>query len=192
MRISPELSLDSLGSFLYMAFLLMLTLASGVGAFDGNRKGFVAGFGLGSAPTVNWSTSFADIEETGQGMVVDFVIGYGFNHRNVIVGKVMGVSATSDAVIDDWAFQGFNGVQWYHFLNDQKRSLYVSAGGGVMRFVSDRFDGSEWGPGFNGEIGYEFQRHFQISAYGIFGRTKRGGISSTHKQFGILLRILAY
>lgn len=171
---------------------LILLVPSEVEAFDGDRKGFVLGFGLGATPSANWSTSFADIDETGKGMVVDFMIGHGFSIRNVVVGTVMGVSANSDAIIDDWAFQGINGVQWYHFLSDRKRSFYVSVGGGAMRFVSDRFEGSEWGPGFKTELGYEFQRHFQIGAYGILGRTSRNGISSSHKQFGFLLRLMAY
>ena len=168
----------------------MLLVPSGVEAFDGNRKGFVVGIGAGVAPVAKWSRSFG-INETQSGFAFNLVVGHGLSSKDLVVWSALGATNTSDVFVNQ-VVQGISSFQWYHFLSNQDQSFYTSIGIGVMVFQPDRGTTRQGGIGFKGELGYEVEKHLLIGTYGILGQTNRRGSTLTHKQFGILLRLLAY
>lgn len=83
---------------------LTLLLTGSASAFNGMRKGFVIGGGLGIAPSANWSSeintpapfSFSiKPDENKVGLAVNLVIGYAWDEHNMIVyeGNVAGYNS---------------------------------------------------------------------------------------------------
>ena len=93
-----------------MAVLFMATTAC---AFDGMRKGFVLGGGLGFAATADWDVEFMGVSvgEDGSGLGLNLVIGYAWDEQNMIVYEGNVASWKSD-MIDETVAQGVNGASW--------------------------------------------------------------------------------
>ncbi len=65
--------------------LLILSFSISASAFDGKRKGFLVGGGLGEAPVARWNTDLYNMEESTKGMSYNLLLGYAWNDANMIV-----------------------------------------------------------------------------------------------------------
>jgi len=176
---------------------LVVLIAAPASAFDGYRKGFVLGGGLGIAPNASWSWDYEGGEDdNGAGVGLNLLIGYSWDEHNMIVyeGNVVAYSTLEDLT----ASQGFNGISWYHYFGPAGRSFFTAVGIGayVFQLTEDKGDresaSTDPGPGVLIGGGYEFARHVQVGAYLSFGRTSEFGIDWEHTHASILVSAVAF
>lgn len=150
------------------SFLLLPMEGQG---FDGNRKGLVAGFGVGIAPYSHFRISQLRADVTELGYTGEFVLGYGWNDRNVIAYNSTGCLYTTDDLAHVTIFQRFVGIRWYHYCSGANRPYFVSLGVGVF-FLGVKYDNVRGnGFGWNVGIGKELLKHAQAGFYVMGGRT---------------------
>jgi hypothetical protein len=175
----------------FICLVLIVLLSTSTFAFDGNRKGFVLGGGLGFALQGKYSFDAIDFEEDGSGLALNLVIGGAFDERNMLVyeGNVMGY--TSD-LFDRLITQGFNGASWYHYFGETGRSFYSTLGIGFYVFEMEDFDSNDPGFGLLLGGGYEFAKHWQVGAYYSYGKTSDAGFDFTHHHINLLFTGIAF
>ncbi len=179
-----------------ITLVAVMLMSGSVGAFDGMRKGFVLGGGLGLNLSADYEVSegIYSISEDGSGMGLNLVIGYAWDEQNMIVyeGNVGGWK--SDLVNKDIA-QGFNGASWYHYFGPVGQSFFTVAGLGFYVFNPEDFENNDPAGGLILGGGYEFARHIQVGAYFSSGKTKDPGSSKIefdHTHFNILVSAVAF
>lgn len=172
---------------LLVVSLVLLMMASGW-SFDGNRKGFVLGGGLGLAPTAKFEIDNTSYSHSKAGIGLNLIIGYAWDEMNMIVyeGNIAGYSESGVDVT-----QGFNGASWYHYFGPQGKSFFTTVGLGAYVFSIDEYDADPGGAILLGG-GYEFARHWQVSAYFSVGKTSDGPIDFNHNHFNILIGGVAF
>ncbi|UCG61760.1 MAG: outer membrane beta-barrel protein [Candidatus Zixiibacteriota bacterium] len=162
------------------ALIVLLTVSSY--AFDYERKGFVIGVGAGFTPLMTGSSDEGTLEfDRKSGYAVDFITGYAWNDRNMVLFLVnAGVYEDTLNVYFYGALihqneiqctQGFNGVVYRHYLLPDAPSFYLTAGLGLQLWIANERFSCHKGPGFLLGAGYEFVKHFQISGSYSFGLT---------------------
>ena len=172
--------------------VLFILLASTAWSFDGNRKGFVLGGGLGFAATAKWEVDgLSIISESGSGIGLNLLIGFACDENNMIVyeGNVAGYK--SDAV-DVNLSQGFNGAAWYHYFGLPGKSMFTTVGLGFYVFEADGYDANDLGGAIMIGAGYEFARHWQIGAYFSAGKTSDPIFDYKHNHVNILISGVAF
>lgn len=177
----------------------ILMLATPSHAFNGLRKGFVLGGGLGIAPASTWHVDagfFGETEESKAGGCSNIMLGYGWDEHNLLVFEGNGASILSDKINDATIFQGYAGPVWYHYFSPSAPGFFTTAGVGVYSFYFDIKDGEEdsndSGYGLLGGAGYEFARHWQVSFVINGGRTTRGGLDFSHVNLEVLIGGVAF
>ncbi len=177
--------------YLIATFVIVL-LASSVWSFDGNRKGFVLGGGLGFTPSAKWELDGASsVSGSSAGVAVNLMLGYAFDEKNMIVyeANAAGYEPSNSTVL---LTQGFEGASWYHYFNDSGKTFFSIVGLGVYNFKADGFNSNDIGGGFMLGAGYEFARHWQISAYLSGGKTSDSLFDYKHTTFSILINGIAF
>jgi len=184
--------------------LAVLVVATGsTYAFDGNRKGFVLGGGLGVAAVCNWKVDvdlygwdLGEVDESRTGVGVQFVIGGAFDERNVLVyeGNVAGFS--SELLADESVAQGFNGAAFYHYWGPKGKSVFTAVGLGAYYFKVGDFDPTNPGGALLLGVGYEFSPHWQVGVYFTGGKSseKYAGLTGDfeHGNLSILFSGIAF
>lgn len=169
--------------FLVLCSLVLLSTAN---AFDGQRRGFAVGGGLGFSPMSRWASDPAVMDlgvayddETGGGFAWQFSIGTAWDDRNLIAFEWNGTSYGSD-VWDVTMNQEFLGVAWTYYLRPTQRSFFTKAGVGVCKLSGEPFlnlfgniDDLDTDPGIGLMLGggYQFSRYFQIGLNATYGAT---------------------
>ncbi len=187
---------------LFVFGLTLLALTTSVLGFDGNRKGFVLGGGLGFSPYGKWSvdvdffgTGLGSYDEDGPGVAVQFVIGGAFDEHNVLVYEGNVVSFASD-LFDEAVSQGFNGAAWYHYFGPAGRSFFSTLGVGFYYFKLGDYDATTPGGAILIGGGYEFAKHWQVGAYLAGGKTSDEAFGFTgkfeHAHLSILVSGIAF
>ena len=171
----------------------VLALAASTSAFDGMRKGFVLGGGLGFAPAINWeSEDFPAFKEDASGVAANFFLGYAWDEQNMIVWEANGVSWNSDWS-DDGITQGFSGASYYHYFGMVGRSAFIVGGLGLTMFHPEGYDANDAKGGLLLGGGYEFARHWQVAGYFSFGKTREKGFSDyEHSHFSVVVNTVAF
>ncbi len=146
-----------------LSFVLLASAATQ--AFDGNRKGFVAGFGGGIAPVIHWVNegSDADFDETGFGF--NLLLGYAWDDRNVIAYEGIGWAYPVAGSSSEYVFQALDGIRWYHYYGKRARRVFTSVGIGWVVGGTDMSEISISGIGYTVGVGYEFLKQLQIGVY---------------------------
>ena len=174
--------------------MLIVSVASSTFGFDGHRKGFVLGGGLGVAPASRYEfpiVPYGGVSETGAGVGLNLIIGYGWDKWNMIVyeGNVTGWS--SDRMNENIS-QGFNGAAWYHYFGQTAHPAFTAVGVGSYLFEVENSDGYNIKAGILLGGGYEFARHWQLGGYLGFGQTSYAGRTIDHTHFNILVSGVAF
>ncbi len=190
-----------LRSSLLLAIGLLMLSAVSTEAFDGKRKGFVVGGGLGIAANSHWEIENTPVSEDKAGLGLNILIGYAWDERNMIVYEG-NVSAYSSEVAssagaffglgDQTITQGFNGAAWYHYYGDQGKSFFTAFGLGVYVFDVQDFDANDPGAGVLLGIGYEFARHWQAAVYASAGKTTDAGIDFKQSHVNVVIDLIAF
>jgi hypothetical protein len=175
-----------------MVTSIVLMASDDANAFDGVRKGFVAGLGLGWAPHVYWSESTYNPELTGDGVIFSLAAGYAWDNHNMILAETYGVLVEYPSGEDHHSSDVLYGVLWYHSFKPASPSLFTGIGAGYMKFFSGRVCDDEPGFAVKAEFGYEPFKQVQVSLIVLAGRTSSNNNSTNHLQIGFLAKILGY
>ena len=187
----------------FLAAVSLLSTSSW--AFNGVRKGFVLGGGLGFSPAAKWSVDDyymgmqLDTSETKAGVGLNLLVGYAWDEHNMIVyeGNVAGYKSDffSDFPLDPrdrTATQGFNGAAWYHYYGPTGRSFFTAVGLGFYYFKVEDFEENDAGGALLLGAGYEFTRHLQFGVYLSGGRTSSDGVDFEHGHISVLMSAIAF
>lgn len=170
-----------------LVLVLFLLATSSAMAFDGVRKGFVLGGGLGFAPSIKTSIGNYSAKESGTGL--NLFLGYAWDEFNMLVyeGNIGAYSIGTITVI-----QGIDAVTWYHYYGPTGKSFFTAAGLGLYSYDE------EGAPDVSGQMGiligagYEFSKHWQAGFYISSGKTKFLGAEIDHTTFSLLIGGVAF
>ena len=182
-----------------LALIMVLVLAVSASAFDGNRKGFVLGGGLGFGPVAKVSVDGFDGDYDKSGLATNVLIGYAWDEQNMIV-YMRDAIFYSEEFNSAWdqkdimLCQGFSGAAYYHYFGPVGKSAYLCGGLGFQDWTSldSDFDSPDAGLGVLLGGGYEFARHVQIHSSLSFGKTSEGNADLNHTQFLITISAVAF
>ena len=159
--------------------VLIITAVSDISAMDGERKGFVLGFGIGPAVTSFTQTlayqgqELTSDRENKFGVGTDFRIGYAPSNKLMIyyTNKVTWLSIENvmneDVIIVNGV--GLLGVSYY--LKPQTPSLYLTGTLGISTWGDYKEIGDAWsGFGFGAGVGYEIARYWSVEGNVIYGK----------------------
>jgi len=170
---------------------LVIVMVSSASAFNGLRKGFVLGGGLGLAPAVRYSHgAFSNSNIGGSAHVF---LGYAWGEHNMIVYESN--AAGTQAGDADYG-QGFAGPAWYHYFGPQGKAFFTAVGLGYTYFQLEGDEATDPGIGYMIGGGYEFARHFQVAMYLSCGKTTQDfwpvDIEIRHNNFNIIVSAVAF
>lgn len=194
-------------------FVVTLLMTGSSQAFDGLRKGFVLGGGLGFSPYSKWSIEITGqfygqavsekVDETNTGPGVDFIIGYAWDEQNMIVyegngliynSEFFGKSSYGGLVAEDsrQAAQAFNGIAFYHYFGPVGRAAFAAVGVGGYAWKVTDFEANDPGPAYLIGAGYEFVRHIQAGVFVSGGRTTDSGFDFGHMHVNVTVVAVAF
>ena len=177
---------------LFILTALSLLISSSAFSFEGLRKGFVIGGGLGFTPSAEFRIDGIDGKADNSGAGVNIVIGYGWDEQNIIAFEVNGSGYKVEGFD---VSQGFGGVSWYHYFGEVGKSFFTNVGLGSYNFSVDEYD-TDPGGGILIGCGYEFARHWQVAGYLGAGKTSESNIfgktTFKHNHFSILISGYAF
>lgn len=183
--------------------LMLLLLASTASAriFDGKRKGFVLGGGLGFAPVIKWTETTYEAFGRGfeasdkeAGMGVNLAIGYAWSKSNMIVYEINAAGYKTKIEYynsDSTASQGMDGFLWYHYFGTPGRSLYTITGIGFYQLKVDGHPSDVVGQALLLGGGFELARHCQIGVYWA-SQLKARGPDPDKSHLNVLFTVFAY
>jgi len=190
---------------------LAACLALGVGlftpaqAFDGNRKGFILGFGLGLGSssvdqTVSAGFESASGSDSFTGLQTAFRIGGAPSEQVAIYyfNDVSWFSMENALGSDVTVASGVGGAGVTYYLAPTSPSFYFGAGIGLGTWMLPfESDSDIWsGFGLGGLAGYEFARHWSVEVmvnYGEPGKTEFGvEVTSKVTTFKAAIAVLAF
>jgi len=158
---------------LVLAGILLFASAVQVRAFDGQRKGFILGGGLGlgmSTYSAEGSPRFTEFA-----LMTDFKIGYAPSEQvEVFYSSKVSWFEESGTIFS----HGLGSVAVNYFLNPEQ-PFYLSGGVGFSN-LSDPFESNSetwWGVGFFGGAGYEFSRHYAVQFDLMVGFPQESGFT---------------
>lgn len=175
-------------------FVFLVVMVSSVSAFNGQRKGFVLGGGIGFAPLVKWSTEVGpfDYSESKAGVAVHLLIGYAWDEQNMIVYEGNATGYSDDEVFDEPVTQGFDGAAWYHYYGVAGKSSFTVVGLGLYAFDAGDYKANDPGLGIMLGAGYEFARHWQVGGYISVGRTTDSPLDFDHANMSVVISTVAF
>lgn len=171
------------------ALLIVLALGSmeTAAAFNGQRQGFLLGFGLG-ASSLKYEAGGSNTS-----LVSDLKLGYGFSDQFLLfyTNKVNWRSAGGD--VDGLALHGMSGIGANYYFTPNAPSFFLGGGVGLasrylIRTDSDGDINSHSGTGFYLGGGFEFARHWNLELSVI--RDTTDGLSAW--TYMVTINALAY
>ena len=182
--------------FTLTVILLLLVIAVSISAFDGNRKGFVLGGGLGFGPVAKVSVDGASDDYDKSGLALNFVIGYAWDEQNMLVFQRDAILYSEETIYGDdiSIVQGFSGIGYYHYFGPVGKSFYINGGIGFQDWTSmdSDYESNDVGGGILLGGGYEFTRHVQVHGSLSFGKTKFMDVDFNHTQLMFTVSAVAF
>jgi len=172
-----------------LGLLAALLLAGSAMGFDGRRKGFVIGGGLGLSPHVTTTGVKAR-----RGLAINPLVGYGWNQFNMVVYE--GNTVTYDSDVPHT--QGFHGVTWYHYFGNGMKGAFTAVGLGAYILVPWDRAANDASGGMLLGVGYQFSPHWQVGGFFSFGKTSRvtrfspESVDYDHTHVSILVGTMAF
>lgn len=182
----------------YVVLVLILALcATSAFGFDGARKGFVLGGGLGfgyASVSVDNEPQYESL--TNAGVAGNFLIGYAWDEQNMVVFLRDAVVYSEQTIFGGslTLVQGFSGVGYYHYFGLPGKSFYLTGGLGLQDWtpLESGYTANDYGFGILGGGGYEFTPHVQVYGSFSYGKTSDIIFDYTHFQFQIGISAVAF
>ncbi len=187
---------------------LTLCLATGASAFDGNRKGFILGGGLGLGLTsftqtleyTIMDTSTTSDRENKFAVMTDFKIGFGATEQVLVyyTNKVSWFSIENVYKDNVTIANGLGGVGVAYYFKPTGPSPYISGGLGLSTWMLPFESDADTWTGFGLVVGggYEFSPHYSIEGNLVWGEPgkEEGGLkaSSNALSLTVTIKALAY
>ncbi len=178
-----------------LCLVIFATVVSSVLGFDGNRKGFVLGGGLGFGPVAKIAADGYEGEAENSGIASNFLIGYAWDEKNMIVYYRDAIFYEKEFLGDDITLvQGFSGAGYLHYFGNQGKSAFIVAGLGMQDWqaLDEDYDDADPGAGLLIGGGYEFARHWQFGMNLSFGNTEQLGFDLKHTQLTFCISTVAF
>jgi hypothetical protein len=153
-------------------------LSSEVLAFDGVRKGFVIGGGIGYTPYLRLTWPWGDYNA--DGLAMSLVVGWAPDNHNFL--SYIEDATGFESMSHDNQANGFQGVGWHHYFGNTFPCLQTTVGIGRAVINEGRLSGLIG-------IGSEFRRHFLVHATFTAG-VARGNV--TLWRFNMVFGVLGY
>lgn len=180
--------------------LVTLALCASVvpsAAFDGQRKGFVLGGGLGGG-AAHLKQTFSDGQDALEGerdaygsLVTDFRIGGAFNNQWMLYydNQIWWFNTENALGNSETFIFGIGLVGLSYYFKTESPSLYAVATIGIAQFgTSDNYSDSN-SFGISGGLGYEFARHWSIEAVAGYGAPEETSSGVTLETEGVVWAI---
>jgi len=173
---------------------ILLSITTTVYPWDGERKGFILGGGLGFGITSYKDTLWEGDERQTKGtLMTDFKIGYAKNNQVAFyfTNKTSWFSRdfeTTGISSNERILSALTGGGITYFVNPSARSLFVSGGFGVLSWSADMTT-SHNGAGFFVGGGYEFAKYFNAEFNLIYGQPYN---PNTVLTFMVTINVLGY
>lgn len=156
-----------------VVLLSFLVLSSQLLAFDGQRKGFILGGGIGGG-YLHYTEPFLGLNKFA--VATNFKIGYAPSNTLEIYYIN---SASWFAFADTTFIIGVSGVGLTKYLNPNGTGFFVCGGIGVSVLQAlESGAHSTTGAGFLGGVGYEFAKHWNLQADVAYTTMESGSIKS--------------
>ncbi len=148
--------------------LVLCLLAGTAGAFNGDRKGFLLGGGIGISPVVDWDYK-NESQNNDLGPAFQLHVGLGLCSRNVLMATIRVIPTGKDAA-DIETIHAQNAITWNHYFNAEQDGIYVSFG--TAGFLLSRFENGtdekstlSLEQGIEVGAGYAFNTNFQAGVH---------------------------
>lgn len=158
-------------------------------AFDGKRKGFVIGGGLGFSPYVSIKDGHyndIDMSYSSTSIAINSHFGYAWDENNQVVFEDSYAILDLEDEFGTTFSSAYAGPIWYHFFGSKGKAFYSAFGVGYYFFSEN--DGNYDHDQKTGVIfgaGYEFKRHFQLNLRYAYGKTDQNGWDYVHNHLNI-------
>lgn len=171
------LSFTLMGMFMVRKIILIILIAlvcvSQSFAVDGIRKGFVLGFGMGTASGGKSFLKSNDVEVSFDGFGGNLFAGYCWDNKNILYWEDIGVLHFSSNSKKGDTIKGINGITWYHYFKPHARTFFTVIGTGeyvtYVEYNKTEYRSSGFGIVVGG--GYEFTKQLQFGAYLLSGKS---------------------
>ncbi len=175
--------------FYAIMFVVVFMLnCNNVFAFDGERKGFILGGGIGGGFLSNIASvgSFSNTESEGV-FLTNFKIGYA--PSNTL--EIFYVSKVSWWGESDFLFTlGLSSVTVTFYFNETSETGWFASGGVGLSSLAAPLEediGTDYGFGLFGGGGYEFAAHWSVEVDLLYSMIKESGVD--FNSFGVLVSV---
>lgn len=195
MHTCNQLKENTMKRVIGIALLLAAICSTTSWGFNGQRRGFVLGGGLGFTPVATIKSEDSDFDESNAGVALNFLIGYAWDNQNMLVFLHDGAWSEVEGEFEDIRVsQGFNGPSWFHYFGQMGHSAFINVGLGLQEFSSLESEYESNDPGFGALIGggYEFTPHVQIYGSFSFGNTEYDIYEYKHTQLQVSVSAIAF
>ena len=132
------------------------------------------------------------VSESDTGFLYDFLIGYAWDHHNMLVYEASPTFFESEYWLGHHAVQGVWDVKWYHYFGRRGSSFFSTVGAGrAVLNVPDSGVGA-LGLGFYFGCGYEFAPHLQAGVFAAVGSGSDDGYDFSHQTVSVVVTGLVY
>jgi hypothetical protein len=182
-----------------LTVVLIVLMAISAPAFDGRRKGFILGGGLGFGLTsYTFSPHYPGMDRENKGAFMsDFKIGYAPNDQLEIYyfSKVSWISADYTPENKATVSTGVGGLGTTYSLKTVLPTFYVAGGLGFSSWsfpFEDNPPDPMSGFGIFGGAGYEFSRHLNLEFDLMYGTPSKNDVTVKPISVKLTLNALAY
>ena len=169
------------------AFILLLAF-SNLYAFDGERKGFILGGGIGAGFLSNTVSAGSFSLTEGEGVfLTNFKIGYApSNALEIFYVSKVSWWGESDVIF----IVGLSAIAVTFYFNETSETGWFASGGLALSSLEAPFEDNispDYGFGLFGGGGYEFSSHWSFEVDLLYSTIKESG--ADFDSFGVLLSI---
>ncbi len=173
---------------------------SGASAFDGERGGFVLGFGAGVGLT-SFTQTIDDFDGAATSdrqnefsLGSDFKIGGGIGDRFLLyyVNRIAWLNVDNDLYRNEMIVNGVGLLGASYYFQETAPSWYVLGLLGISTWGSLDEGDSEAGFGVGAGAGWEFTRHWSVEATINWGKPSEDWVETNAVSFLVTINGLAY
>ena len=178
--------------YVIMCVVVFILASANVFAFDGKRKGFIIGGGIGGGFLSN-KTSFGSSSNTESEGVFLTKLKIGYAPSNTL--EIYYITKASWWGENDMTlYVQLSAVGITKYLdNTSETGLFVSAGIGFAEFDAPFGDvDASTGFGLIGGVGYEFSRHWSIEADLLYSKVEESGVDFDSIGVRVSVNVLAF